>query len=349
MGVQIMGATHQTIGIDLAKNSFYLVTLDKACCVVERKKRSRAQLLEYLAQIPESTVAMEACASSHYWARSITKLGHSVELLPAQHVKGYSRGQKNDYNDAQAIAEASHHGAIRPVPTKTVEQQDDSTFIHIRQQLIHDRTRLANHLRGVLAEYGIVMPVGLHVLQHRLAEILEDADNDLTYRMRELLHRQHNRLRALDEEIAWYDEHLRQSVEKDAACQRMLAIPGVGDIVAHTLKQWMGDGQQFSRGRDASAALGLVPRQHSTGGKPRLLGISKKGDASVRSAVIHGARAVVSRAGRKNDVLSRWIQRLVAHRGFNRAVVAYANKMVRFAWVVVAKGERFLIRHAASA
>ncbi|NRP11197.1 MULTISPECIES: IS110 family transposase [unclassified Marinobacterium] len=338
-----------TVGIDLAKNSFYIVVVDKSCRVVEKKKRTRSQLVSYIAQRPESTIAMEACASSHYWARTLTQLGHNVVLLPAQHVKGYSRGQKNDYNDAQAIAEACHHGAIRPVLPKTVDEQDDSTFARIRQQLVHDRTRLANHIRGILAEYGIVLPVGLHILKRSLPEILEDADNQLTYRMRLLLSRQRERLMALDEEVDWYDEQLKQSVEKDSACQRMLAIPGVGDIVAHALKQWMGNGQQFSKGRDASAALGLVPRQHSTGGKARLMGISKRGDARVRSAVIHGARAVVSRASKKDDPLSRWIQRLVEHRGFNRAVVAYANKMVRFAWVCVAKKERFLIRHAAAA
>ena len=344
-----MKTQHSVVGIDLAKNSFYTVTIDEHNRVQERKILSRNQLIEYFVNKPTCTVAMEACASSHYWARTLSSLGHTVQLLPAQYVKGYARGQKNDYNDAQAIAEACHHGAIRPVPAKTVEQQDEATFTRIRQQLVQDRTRLVNHVRGVLAEYGIVIPVGRHIMAKRLPEILEDAENGLTYRMREIISRQYNRIKALDEELEWYEEQLKRAVETDQACQRMLAIPGVGDIVAHTVRQWMGDGLQFSKGRDASAALGLVPRQHSTGGKSRLLGISKKGDAMVRSAVIHGARAVVSRASKKSDPLSRWIQRLVETRGFNRAVVAYANKMIRFAWVVVAKQERFLIRRAAAA
>lgn len=330
-----------TIGIDLAKNTFALYGLGpKGRCGWKRKVR-RNQLLEQLVRLEPCTVAMEACGSSHYWAHQIQALGHQVKLLPPQHVKGYLRGQKNDYNDAQAIAEACEHGRIRPVPVKSVEQQDEQVLHKLRRGVSKDRTRVSNQLRGLLAEYGVIIPQGLAALRRELPRALEDADNELTERSRQLLNRQYQHFMKLEEELAWYDEQVQQMAKQDETCQRLQAIPGIGEVVASLLKSWMGDGHQFRRGRDAAAALGLIPRQNSTGGKDVLLGISKRGDPYMRAQLVHGARAVVARADRKTDRLSLWIQRLKAERGFNKATVALANKLVRIAWVVIARGEHY--------
>ena len=333
---------HKIIGIDLAKNSFYLFILNKDDKAESKKKLTRTKLLAYLAQQTKCTVAMEACATSHYWAREIQKLGHSVQLLPAQHVKGYLRGQKNDYNDALAIAEACLHGAIRPVPIKNIKQQDEQTFLQMRRHLSAERTRLINHVRGLLSEYGLILNKGSTVLQSALPGILEDANNNLTDKMRALVNRQYYQLVALEDELSWYDKQLKLDAKNDEVCQRLIKIPGFGPVVSKVVKSWMGDGKQFQRGRDASAALGLVPKQFSTGGRDRLLGISKRGDSYVRSQVVHGARAVVCRASEKNDPLSLWINRLVEARGFNKAVVALANKLTRVAWVIIARNEQYI-------
>ena len=330
-----------TVGIDLAKNTFVLFGLGPKGHSGWKRKVRRKQLLEQLVRLEPCTVALEACGSSHYWARQIRALGHQVELLPPQHVKGYLRGQKNDYNDAQAIAEASEHGRIRPVPIKEVEQQDDQMLHKLRQGVSKDRVRISNQLRGLLAEYGVIMPQGIAALRRELPLALEDADNGLSERARQLLHRQYQRFLEVEQELAWYDQQVKQRSRQDETCRRLQAIPGVGEVVASLLKGWMGDGRQFRRGRDAGAALGLIPRQNSTGGKDVLLGISKRGDPYVRAQLVHGARAVVARADGKMDRLSRWIQRLKAERGFNKATVALVNKLVRIAWGIIARGEHY--------
>ncbi len=331
----------KTLGVDLAKNCFHICTLNQQGKLVERKKLSRSKFFSHLAQQEACVVAMEACASAHYWGREAMQLGHQVELLPPQHVKGYLRGQKNDYNDALAIAEASQHGAIRPVTVKTIVQQDEQTFLQMRRHLSCERTRLINHVRGLLAEYGVVFPQGNNILSRELPVILEKIDNNLTAFFRQLLRRQQARLESLDEELAWYDEQLKKAAKQDEICQRLMTVPGFGPVVSTAFKAWMGSGNQFQCGRNASAALGLVPKQYSTGGREVLLGISKRGDKHLRALVVHGARAVVSRAGKKTDKLSLWINRLVATRGFNKATVALANKLVRMGWVVIARDENY--------
>lgn len=331
---------HTIVGLDLAKSRFAVVVLDAAGRVRTRKTLTRRQLLAFMArQGEEVIVAMEACASAHYWARQLQALGHRVVLLPPQHVKGYLRGQKNDYNDALAIAEACLHGRIRPVPIKTLAQQDEQSFHRIRRSLSTDKVRLSNHMRGLLGEYGVVIPQGDAALRKAMVELLSPCDERLPPRVRQCLARQYRRFGDLEQELAWYDSELRQQVKQDEVCARLQALPGFGPVVSSVVKHWMGDGRQFGCGRDASAALGIVPRQHSTGGKERLGGISKRGDGFVRSLVIHGARAVVARADAKTDPLSCWIQQVKARRGFNKAVVALANKLVRMAWVIIARGE----------
>jgi transposase len=334
------------IGLDLAKNVFHAVELDGHGKPHWRKRFSRAQLRHHFANHPPAHIAMEACASAHYWARSFIAQGHTVSLFPPKHVKAYLRGQKNDYNDAQAIAEAALHGALRPVPVKTVAQQDEQALHRMRSQCVGERTRVVNQLRGLLAEYGLVIPAGSAAVRQALPVILSDADNGLTDGFRALLHRQYQRLVALDEEAQWYAEQLQRHGEQDEVCRRLQDIPGFGPVVSSAVKCWMGDGRQFGRGRDAAAALGLVPRQCSSADKERLLGITKRGDKYTRTQVINGARSVVIHAARKTDVLSRWINRLVETRGFNKAVVALANKLIRIAWVVIARGECYQSREA---
>lgn len=329
------------IGLDLAKTIFHLVQIDRTGKMGRKRKLRRGQLKSYLAQCPESLVAMEACSSAHYWARVFQTMGHDVMLLPPQHVKGYLRGQKNDFNDALAIAEGALHGAIRPVAIKTIEQQDSQAFHRVRSQLIAERVRLSNQIRGLLSEYGIVFGVGEATFRKAIPQVLEDANNTLTPRFRDLLNKQYDRYLLLEQELAWYQQQLEQEAKQDDVCQRLIEIPGFGAVVSSAVKNWMGDGKQFQRGREASAALGLVPRQYSSGGKERLYGITKKGSAYVRSLVVHGARSVVFHASKKDDALSRWINHLVDKRGFNKAAVALANKLIRIAWVVIARQERY--------
>lgn len=324
------------VGLDLAKQVFHCVDQHG-----KRKKLKRANLLKHFANLQALTIAMEACSSAHYWARELIKLGHKPLLLPPQHVKGYLRGQKNDFNDAAAIQEAAQHGRVRAVPVKSIEDQDKQALLNKRKMLVAERTRQANQLRGLLCEYGIVIPIGVHVLQKQIPEILEDAENGLTVIGRQLIARSYQQLQQLNEELDWFTKQIETQAKQDEACQRLQAVPGIGPIVSYAFKCWIGDGKQFKQGRDASAAIGLVPRQHSSGDKPRMLGISKRGDGYLRSLLIHGARAVVRQAGKKTDSLSRWINRLIETRGFNKAAVALANKLVRIAWVIVARQEGY--------
>lgn len=332
---------HKLIGLDLAKNIFHCIELDSCGKVIRRKKFTRLQLSRFFSNYEPAKVVMEACASSHYWARQFKSWGHDVELLPPQHVKAYLRGQKNDYNDALAIAEASRHGAIRPVAIKTVTQQDEQAVHRIRLLRKKEQTSLANQIRGLLGEYGIVITQGISNLRKTIPVLLEDAENGLTPQFRELLHHEYQRFIFLDAEITWFDNKLQEQSKNDSVCKRLIKIPGFGPVVSSAVKGWMGDGLQFRRGRDASAALGLVPRQHTSGDKVKLLGITKRGDKYTRSLVVHGARAVVREAHKKDDSLSQWINRLVERQGFNKATVALANKLIRIAWVIVAREENY--------
>lgn len=332
---------HTLVAIDLAKNIFHAVKLDRSGNLKWRKKFSRRQLKTYFANRQPTRIAMEACGSAHYWARLLEGYGHSVVLLPPKHVKAYLRGQKNDYNDALAIAEAAFHGKVRAVPIKSIEQQDHQALHRMRNLCVRERTRLVNQIRGLLGEYGLVVPQGISSARKVLPVVLGDAENGLTEAFRALLERQYQRLLVLDEEVDWYDLQLKLQGQQDDVCRRLQEIPGFGPLVSSAVKGWMGDGHQFRRGRDASAALGLVPRQYSSGDRDRLLGISKRGDKYTRTQVINGARSVVIHARGKSDSLSRWVTRLVQERGFNKAVVAMANKLVRMAWVIIARGERY--------
>lgn len=325
-----------TIGLDLAKNTFHVVGCDARGKIVFRKRLSRRQVMPWFAKQKRCLVGLEACASAHYWGRELTSLGHDVKLIPAQHVKAYLRGNKNDYNDALAIAEAVVRPEMRFVAIKTVEEQDIQTLYRLRAGRIRERTALCNQLRGLLAEYGIVLPRGVAALKRHLPEILEDAENGLTDPFRRLAHEVWQQLQALEAHLKFYDQEVTRVAKEHEACQRLQTIPGFGPVVASVFHSRIGHGEAFRRGRDVAASLGLVPRQHSSGGKEVLLGISKRGDSYLRGLLIHGARAVIRQAGNKSDRLSRWAMRLVERRGYNKAVVALANKLARIGWAVLA-------------
>ncbi len=304
---------------------------------VKRKMLKRNKLVAYVANLPPCRIGMEACAGAHFWARRFEALGHEVRLIPPQHVKAYVRGNKNDYNDARAIAEAARHPDIRCVAVKTVEQQDVQALHRLRGARVGERTALCNQIRGLLAEYGIVLPQGVGTVRKRLPELLEEADNGLSDFFRPLLADCYRQLREIDAHIEFYTRELKEHARRNEAVQRLQTIPGFGPIVASVFHAFVGDGQGFGKGRDVSAALGLVPKQHSSGGKTVLLGISKRGDRYLRGLLVHGARSVVRQAARKDDRLSRWINKLKATRGANKAAVALANKMARIGWAVLSQ------------
>ncbi len=324
-----------TIGLDIAKHVFHLVVCDDRGKVVKKKRLRRGQVLSYFARLPVVLVGIEGCASAHYWGRALTAQGHEVALLPAQYVKGFVQGNKNDYNDALAIAEAVSRPARRRIPIKTAAQQDVQALHRLREGQIKVRTAHANRVRGLVAEYGIIVPQGLCALRRRLPEILEDGDNGLSPLFRELLAQSMDQFRALDDEVGEYDRRVRAHSRADEDCRRLQTIPGYGPIVSSVFAGYVGDGRGYRRGRDVSASVGLVPRQHSTGGKAVLLGISKRGDRYVRCLLVHGARSVVRAAVHKDDPLSRWINQLRERRGVNKATVALANKMARIGWAVI--------------
>ena len=325
-----------TIGLDLAKSVFHVVCCNNRGKVVRKKMLRRSQVLKYFVNLPSCIVGMEACASAHYWARELETLDHQVKLIPPQYVKAYVRGNKNDYNDALAIAEAVVRPEMRFVAVKTTDQQDLQALLRLREGCLKERTALCNRIRGLLAEYGLILPKGVNVLRRHLPEFLEDGENGLNELFRRLLAAGYQQLQDLDKHVTSYTQELERQAKQHDECRRLQTIPGYGPIVASAFHSAIGSGEAYRRGRDVSASLGLVPRQHSSGGKDVLLGISKRGDRYLRSLLVHGARSVVIQAGKKDDRLSRWINKIRAERGFNKAVVALANKMARIGWAILA-------------
>lgn len=338
-----------TIGLDLAKRTFHVVCFDKYGKELKKKMLKRSQLSKFFANIPPCRVFMEACASSHYWGREILKLGHEAFLISPQHVKPYVRGNKNDYNDARAIAEAGTRPEMPRVTIKTPDQQDLQAIHRLRSHTIRTRTSLSNSLRGLLGEYGIILSPGIATLRRSIPMLLEDADNSLSFGFREILSLGYEQLRSLDEQIDILTRRLEQISKADETCQRLQTIPGYGPIVATAFQCAVGNGEAFKRGRNVAASLGLVPKQHSSGGKDVLLGISKRGDRYLRSLLVHGARAVLSQARNKTDPLSRWANHIRERRGFNKAVVALANKLARIGWAVIRSKTGYQPNYAALA
>lgn len=325
------------VGVDIAKSVFHVHAVDRHDTAQWQVALKRDRWLNALCSrlAPGAEIGMEACASSHYWARELQKRGYRVKLIAAQFVKPYVKSNKNDRVDAEAICEAMSRPGMRFVRVKTIQQQDTQAAHRIREELVDQRTAKANQIRGLTGEYGIIAPVGIQKLRVALPQWLEDAENGLTEAFRALLAGLAEDLRYLDDRIDALDQRITASVKQDPIAQRLLELRGVGPLTASALAGALGDGEAFSKGRDFAASLGLTPRQNSTGGKNRLLGISKRGDSYLRKLLVHGARAVLRHAKDRDDGLSQWLNDLSSRKHANVVTVALANKTARIAWAIV--------------
>lgn len=328
----------KVLGIDLAKNVFQLHGLDSAHEKVISERVKRAKFRDRIRRLQPQLICMEACSGAHHWARSLEAEGFTVKLLPPHRVKAFVRGSKNDGNDAEAIAMAGLQPSIRGVAIKTLAQQDIQSLHRVRQQAMQQRVATINQARGLLAEYGIVINQGPAAFRQALPEILEVADNGLTDLSRSLLNGLLTHFRELDRQVKQYDRDMEALTRALDPCRRLVTVPGVGPMVATAFFATLGDAQHFKNGREASAFLGLVPRQHSSGERQQLLGITKRGDRYLRTLLIHGARSVVHRADSLPGSRGEWLRKLIERRGTQKATVALANKNARILWALMANG-----------
>ncbi len=329
-----------TVGIDLAKTSFSVHGVDNRGKVTLRKTVSRAKLLSTLAKLPPCLVGMEACSGAHHWARELRSFGHEVRLMAPKFVIPYRKGGKNDNNDAAAICEAVARPDMRFVPVKSTEQQAVLCLHRIRQNQIRERTGMMNQLRGLLSEFGLVMPKGRYQGQQRIPDILEDAENGLPDLARRLIFDLWQRYRDICDQVLAADRELSALARQSAAAKRLMTIPGVGEQISTALVASISP-QQFDNGRQLAAWLGLTPRQYTTGGHIRLGRITKRGDKYLRMCLIHGARAVIANLRDKQDKTSCWLRELIARRGYKRAIVALAARNARLVWTLLTKQEDY--------
>jgi transposase len=330
-----------TIGLDLAKNVFQVHGVDQRGKAVLRKTLKRADVMNFFAKLLPCLIGMEACGSAHYWARKLAELGHTVKLMAPQFVKPYVKTNKNDARDAEAICEAVSRPNMRYVPVKTVAQQAVLSLHRARQGFVVERTAQANQIRGLLSEFGIVIPKGIRYLERRLPEILEDAENGLSGMSRDLFNRLFNHFRELDRQVKEFEEQINEWHRENADSRRLESIPGIGPITATALIAAIGNASAFENARQLAAWLGLVPRQDSSGGKERLLGISKRGDVYLRTLLIHGARSVLRSLKNRTDQAEGWLARLAERRNPNIAAVALANKNARIVWALLTHGRNY--------
>ena len=329
------------MGIDLSKNYFQLHGIDEHRKVVFQKRVARVSVIEELTQMQPCMIGIEACASSHYWHRKFSALGHTVKILPARHVKAYVLNQKNDSRDAAAICEALNRPDIHPVEPKTIEQQDIQMLHRVRQSLIEERTGLVCRIRSFLMEVGVFIPQGITKVRKELPLILEDGDNDLSSMCRETISFLYQKLCALDEQVASYDTQITTVAQSHPICKRLTAINGFGSLTATAIYAQIGNGRQFKNGRCTAASLGLVPRQHSSGNTRQLGRITKNGNCYLRYLLVNAGRSIVKYCDRYDDDYHQRLQQLVYRKGKNKAVVAVANKLARIAWAIIAKGEEY--------
>jgi transposase len=326
-----------TVGLDLAKYIFQLHGADSTGAVVFRKKLRRTQLLAFLATLPPCTVAMEACASAHYWGREIAKLGHTVKLIAPAYVKPFVKRQKNDMADAEAICEAAQRPTMRFVAVKSEQAQAAAVVFRTRDLLVRQRTQAINALRGHLAEFGIIAAKGpLHV--PKLIALMDDPTSDLPHAARVILGILVQELHALNERIAMLDREIARQAKENAVARRLMTIPGIGAVTATALAALAPPAETFRRGRDFAAWLGLTPVQRSSGGKERLGRTSKMGERTLRRLLIIGASAVARWAARKGPPAGSWLARMMSRKPPLLVRVALANKMARVVWALLAKG-----------
>lgn len=340
-----------TVAIDLAKEVFELAFADAQGRVIERKRLSRKTFARVMEQRLPLRVLMEACGSAHYWGRRFQRQGHAVRLIPARDVRPYVRGNKTDRNDVAGMLEADRCADIAEVPLKTPEQQGIQSLHRIREQLKGERTATLNLLRGVLREFGVVVPLGAAKVPVAVREALEDGDNELPMALRQTLDEQLQRLGQLSADMAAIEQRLEAFASREVTVQRYRQVPGIGLLTATALRAGAGELSRFRSGRQLSAWLGLTPREHSSGQQRRLGRLTKRGDAYLRTLLIHGARAVLQaarmkqRRGQALDPLQQWALSVQDRQGHNKAACALANKLARRLWAMEHHGRAFDPHH----
>ncbi len=330
-----------TLGLDLGKNWIHMVGLDERGRIALRRRVKRDRLVAQMGNMPACLIGMEACCGAHHLGRALAAHGHRVRLMPPQYVKPFVKSNKTDYRDAEANAEAVQRPTMRFVPLKSEAQLDLQVIHRVRQRLVRRRTSLINQLRAILLERGITVPQRRRVLERRLPAVLADQQNGLSPRIRHLIEDMRAEWRDLDMRIDEFDAEFTATAKHDDTCRRLCEIPGIGPLNATALVAAVGNGAAFDRGRDMAAWLGLVPREHSTGGKQRLLGISKRGNKYLRTLLIHGARAALPSLAGRSDALGSWLRTLLARAHRNVVVVALANKLARIVWAVLTGTNRY--------
>ena len=330
-----------TVGIDLAKNVFQVHAVDERGKTVLRRQLRRDQMAVFFTNLPPCVIGMEACGSAHYWARTLQSFGHTARLMSPQFVKPYVKSNKNDVADAEAICEAVARPNMRFVPVKSVEQQSVLSLHRVRQGFVRARTAQANQIRSLLGEFGLIMPAGICHVAKRVPSLLEDTRHPLPGSLRRLITRLTEHLKDLDQLVDEFETQIKAWHRSSELSMKLEKIPGIGPLGASALVASIADANSFDNGRQLSAWLGLVPRQHSSGGKPMLLGISKRGDVYLRTLLIHGARSAILAAQRKAVNTNVWLAGLLDRRHPNVAAVALANKNVRTVWALLAHGRQF--------
>ena len=334
-----------TVGIDLAKNVIQVHAIDQHGRAVVKKAMKRDQVTKYFANLPPCVIGMEACGSAHHWARQLSQYGHTVKLMAPQYVKPYVKTNKNDAADAEAICEAVGRPNMRFVAAKNIEQQAVLSLHAVRQGFVKARTAQSNQIRGLLAEVGFVINRGFTPMYQHLPVMIEDGENGLPGLFRQLLTRLLEHLKELDRQVGEIEQQIQRWHRQNEASCRLAERRGIGPLTASAMVASVGNGQQYRNGRQFAAALGIVPRQHSSGGKPTLLGISKHGDKYLRTLLIHGARSVIravqAQAVPSDNREDQWLRDLLARRHHNVVAVALAAKTARIAWALLAKGETF--------
>lgn len=334
------------VGIDLAKNVFQVHGVDEYGKVVIKRQLKRDQLVTFFANMSPRLIGMEACGGAHFWARKLQALGHTVRLMAPQFVKPYVKTNKTDAADAEAICEAVARPNMRFVPPKSGEQQAVLALHRARQSFVVARTAQANQIRGLLAEYGLVLPAGLSKVLADARRVTEDASNDLPGTFRQLIGRLLDHLDELNRQVGELEVQIQLVHRQSEASRKLEKIPGIGPITASALVATIGDAKNFNSGRQLAAWLGLVPAQSSSGGKTNLLGISKRGDTYLRTLLIHGARAALRAFSARPDPTAGWLGRLLARRHFNVAAVALANKNARIVWALLSRGRDYQVHYA---
>ena len=327
-----------TIGLDTAKSWFQVHGVDESGRVALRRKLARGKVLQFFAGLTPCVIGLEACGGAHFWARELIKLGHDARLMPARYVRAYVKTNKHDAADAEACCEAVQRPGMRFVPVKSEEQQSMLMVHRTRDLLVRQRTATVNALRGHLAEFGITAARGTAKARELMS--LVGTDERVPAIAREALLQLVEQIRDIERKIEAFDKQLLSLARQNEVCRQLITIPGIGPIAATALVATVGNARSFTSGRHFAAWIGLVPKQHSSGGKERLGGISKRGDAYLRKLLIHGARAAVHRV-RSHQVPGAWIAGLLARRPFNVATVALANKTARIAWAVMTNGSTY--------